>query len=82
MAPVFVWKCQRAFLGRAGDVLADGSLTPMIDVTSVGTGATMPMTAIALAREVVAAGEGILSILHMVTDFFIRCVYVSFDSFT
>lgn len=66
MVPVFVWKCQRASPGRAGDVLADGSLTPMIGVTSVGTGATMPMTAIALAREVVAAGEGILSILHMV----------------
>lgn len=46
--------------------LADGSLTPMIAVISVGTGVTMPMTATALAREVVGAGKGIQSVLHMI----------------
>lgn len=41
---------------------ADASLTPMIGVTSVGTGATTPMTATALAsEEAVAAGEGVQS---------------------
>jgi len=39
---------------------AVGSSTPMIGVTSVGTGATTPTTATAIAREAVAAGEGIL----------------------
>lgn len=61
VVPVFVLKCQQASPGRAVGALADGSLTPTIGVTSVGTGATMPMTATALAREVVAAaGEGIV----------------------
>lgn len=58
MVPVFVWRCQQACLGRAVGAPADASSTPMIGVTSVGTGATMPMTVIALAREeAVAAGE-------------------------
>lgn len=44
--------------------LAGASLTPMTGVTSVGTGATTPMTATALAREevVAAAGERIKSV--------------------
>lgn len=67
MVPVFAWKCQQASPGRVVDAQADGSLTPMIGVTSVGTGGTMPMTATVLARgEVVAAGEGIQSIMHVV----------------
>lgn len=59
MVPVFVWKCQQASPGRVVGAQADGSLIPMIGVTSVETGATMHMTATALAREAVAAGEGI-----------------------
>lgn len=60
MVPVFVLKCQQGSPGRAVGALADDSLTPTTGVTSVGTGATMPMTATALAREVVAAaGERI-----------------------
>lgn len=59
-------KCQQASPGRAVGALADGSLTPMIAVISVGTGVTMPMTATALAREVVGAGKGIQSVLHMI----------------
>lgn len=46
--------------------LADGSLIPMIAVISVETGVTMPMTATALAREVVGAGKGIQSVLHVI----------------
>lgn len=57
MVPGFVSKCRRAFPGRAVGAQAVGSLTQMIGVISVGTAATMPMTATALAREVVAAGE-------------------------
>lgn len=53
---------------------AGASLTPMTGVTSVGTGATTPMTATALAREgvVVAAGEGIKSVSIAATGAFIR----------
>lgn len=39
--------------------LAGASLTPMTGVTSVGTGATTPMTATALAREEVVAAAGL-----------------------
>lgn len=67
MVPVFVWKCQQVCHERAVVAPADASLTPMIGVTSVGTGATMPMIATASAREeAVAAGEGIQSALHVV----------------
>lgn len=68
VVPVFVWRCQQASPGRAVGAPADASLTPMIGVTSAGTGATMPMTAIASAREeaAAAAGEGIQSILLVV----------------
>lgn len=58
VVPVFVWKCQRASPGRVVGARAGDSLIPMIGVTSVEIGATMPMTATALAREAVAAGEG------------------------
>ncbi len=62
MVPVFAWRCQQASRGRAVGAPADASLTPMIGVTSVGTGATTPMTATALAsEEAVAAGEGVQS---------------------
>lgn len=55
--PVFVWSCQRASPGRAVGAQADGSLTPMIGVTSVETEAIMLTTAIVSAREAaVAAG--------------------------
>lgn len=73
MVPVFAWNCQQASPGRAVGALADGSLIPMIGVTSVGTGATMPMTATALAKEVVAAGEGIQSVLHLVVANIMHC---------
>lgn len=67
MVPVFVWRCQQASPGRAVGAQADASLTPMIGVTSVETGATMPMTATALAREeAVAAGEGMQFVLPVV----------------
>lgn len=66
MVPVFVWRCQQVSPGRAAGAPVDASLTPMIDVTSVGTGATTPTTATASARGVVAAGEGIQSVLHVV----------------
>lgn len=71
MVPGFVLKCQQAFPGRAVGAQAVGSLTQMIGVTSVGTAATMPMTATALAREVVAAaGERVQSVLNMATASF------------
>lgn len=53
VVPVFAWKCQQASPGRVVDAQVDGSLTPMIGVTSAGTGGTMPMTATVLARGVV-----------------------------
>lgn len=60
MGPVFAWRCQQASPGKAAGAPVDASLTPMIGVTSVGTGATMPTTATGLAREEgVAAGEGV-----------------------
>lgn len=57
MVLVFVWRCQQASPGRDVGAPAVASLTPMIGVTSAETGAIMPMTATALAREGVAAGE-------------------------
>lgn len=64
VVPVFVWKCQQGCHERAVVAPADASLTPMIGVTSVGTGATMPMTATASAREeAVAAGPARILVL-------------------
>lgn len=63
VVPVFVWKCQRASPGRVVGAPADASSTPMIGATSVGTGATMPMTAIASASEAVAAGLALALVL-------------------
>lgn len=55
-------------------VPAVASLTPMTGVTSVGTGATMPMTATALAREeAVVAGEGIQFVLRLIDALSITC---------
>lgn len=60
MVHVYAWSCQLASPGRAAGAPADGSLTPAIGVTSVGTEATTPTTATALAsEEAAAAGEGI-----------------------
>lgn len=57
MGLVFVWKCQQGSQEKVvGDPVED-SLIPMIAVTSVETGVTMPTTAIVSAREVVAAGK-------------------------
>lgn len=55
VVPVFAWRCPLASPGRVVGAPVAASLTPMIGVTSVGTGATMPTTATATAREVAAA---------------------------
>lgn len=57
MVLVFVWRCQQASPGRGVGAPVDASLTPMIAVTNVGTGAIMPTTVIASAREAGEAGE-------------------------
>lgn len=56
MVPVSVWRCQQACPGRAVAAPVGASLIPTTGVTSVGTGATTPMTATASAREDVGAG--------------------------
>lgn len=58
VVPVSEWKCRLACLGRAVVVQADAILTPTTGVISVGTGDTMPMTAIASTREEAAAVAG------------------------
>ncbi len=74
MVPAFVWRCQQVSPERAAGAQADANLTPTIAATSVGTGATMPMTATASARgEVVAAGKGIQPILHVIMADMILC---------
>ena len=76
MVPVFVWRCQQAFLGKAVGAPADASLTPMTVATSAGTGATTPTTATVSARGAVAAGEGKQSLLNvtMADMHFFQCV--------
>lgn len=59
---VSVWRCQQASLGKAVDVQAAASLTPMTAAISVAIGVTMPTIATALAREVVAAAG--LALVH------------------
>lgn len=54
---VFVLRCRQACPEKAVVAPVDASLTPMIVVTNVGTGAIMLMTAIVLAKEAVAAGK-------------------------
>lgn len=66
VALVSEWRCRQASLGRAADVLAAGSLTPMIAAISVETGAIMHTTATASAREEEEEGEDVAAGLALV----------------